>query len=296
LDLVVLGGLERPDVALSTSRRAISTRRLSGRRNGAAARGGAARPGGVAARPAAGDPAALLRGRSYDPWWLLLTLPVGLGFAFHWRLVNYLIATPIAIRFNAVALDYAGRPARRRGAALAALTLLLFWTHLIAFAAAMLIGAAVIAVSARAPAPGSGPAVAARDRAPDRGRLAAAQARRRRSDEVPAVLHYGWHRLAQLPAWLIGEPVGLASVLTGALLLPFAAGGCFALSVPRLAPLLCVLALYLFVPKDAFGTASLHPGFAVFVLSFLLLDLDSRRKSRPVLGAGCRSPSRACGW
>jgi hypothetical protein len=229
----------------------------------------------------------LLRCRSYDPWWLLPTLPVGLGYAFRWGLVNYQIATPIVIWFTVVALDYSERPTRRRGAALAVLSLLLFWTHLIAFAAAMLIGAAVIAVSARGPRRALvrlwplavAPPIAAAWLLLNR---AGAEA-----TEVPTVLHYGWHRLAQLPAWLIGEPVGVASVLTGVafLLLPFAGGGRFARSLPRLAPLLCVLALHFFVPEDAFGTASLYPRFAVLALPFLLLALDSKPPSRPPLRA-----------
>lgn len=229
----------------------------------------------------------LLRGRAYDPWWLLLTLPIGLGYAFRWGFVSYLVATPLVVWFAAVALRHAERPEPRRGAGLAALSLLLLVTHVIAFGTAVLIGAALALASARnlrgllarlAPL-AVAPPIALAWLLLNRGGAA--------GEGVPAVWHLGWHRLAQLPAWLAGQPVGAAAVLTGLvfLLLPFAAGGRFARALPRLAPLACVLALHFLVPKDLFGTAALYPRFAVFVLPFLLLALDARPPSRPLLAA-----------
>ena len=228
----------------------------------------------------------LLRGRRYDPGWLLLTLPIGLGYAFRWGLVHYLLATPIVLWFTGVALDYAERPEPRRGAGLAALALLLVSTHLIAFAVATLIGAAVIVAAARRPRRALvrlwplaiAPPIAAAWLVLNREAAA--------TSEVATDLHLGWHRLAQLPAWLVGHPVGSAAVAVGVvfLLLPFAAGGRFTRSLPRLAPLACVLALHFLAPKDFFGTAALYPRFAVFVLPFLLLALDAAPRRRPLLG------------
>jgi hypothetical protein len=228
----------------------------------------------------------LLRGQRYDPWWLLLTLPIGLGYAFRWGFVHYLLATPIVLWFTAVALHHARRPEPRRAAGLAALALLLVFTHLIAVAAATLIGGALVLASARS----------VRDLVVRLLPLAVAPPiavawlllnREAAATGVETVFRLGWHRLAQLPAWLVGKPVTTAAVLTGLafLLLPFAAGGRFARSLPRLLPLVCVLALHFLAPADLFGTAALYPRFAVFVLPFLLLALDAGPARRPFLGA-----------
>lgn len=232
----------------------------------------------------------LLRDQPYNPWWLLLTLPTGLGYAFYWGFVHYLIATPLAVAFVGLALRHTRQPAARGALAVAAASVLLAFTHLIAFAAAWGIAAALAGVALlgrwsprRALAVllplAAAPPVAAvwyllnRSAAADAG--------------VGNLYRLGFHRVWELPARLVGMPPTATAAAIGLafLLLPLATGGRFSRDPLRLVPLTCALGLYFLVPQDFFGTAFLYPRFAVLVLPFLLLALDAKPTGRPALAA-----------
>ncbi|UEP48216.1 hypothetical protein LMA00_00125 [Burkholderia ambifaria] len=83
---------------------------------------------------------ALRRRLGTDPRLDWLCVPGFFGFAYEFGLYSYLVATPVAMVFLALALDYAEQPTFRRGAVLALVNLALFFSHGLIFVFANAIG------------------------------------------------------------------------------------------------------------------------------------------------------------
>lgn len=89
---------------------------------------------------------ALRRRLGADPRLDWLCVPGFFGFAYEFGLYSYLVATPIAMIFLALALEYAERPTARRGAVLALVNLALFFSHGLIFVFANAIGGSFLLV------------------------------------------------------------------------------------------------------------------------------------------------------
>jgi hypothetical protein len=76
----------------------------------------------------------LVRDRGHDRWWCLLCFPLLFNNSFYWGFISFLVAVPIGILTLANGLRFLeSRPQRLRGTILAALCLVLFFSHISAF-------------------------------------------------------------------------------------------------------------------------------------------------------------------
>jgi len=89
---------------------------------------------------------ALRRRLGTDPRLDWLCVPGFFGFAYEFGLYSYLVATPVALIFLALALDHAERPTFRRGAVLVLVNLALFFSHGLIFVFANAIGGSFLLV------------------------------------------------------------------------------------------------------------------------------------------------------
>ncbi len=222
-----------------------------------------------------------------DGWWALLGFPLALSYSFHWGFLNFFLAQGLGVALLAAYLGQLRRPTIGRGLVVAALSILLFYTHALAYA--VCIGLAGLLGVVRG---GGGrqlvarlwPLVVA-------GPIAASWylgASQLSPEHRPTVWGISWPRLEWATAFLLGHPGDLAAAATGAVLL----------ALPLLAlrprrsrrawlPFVVVTLALLFGPHMIFGTAYLYGRLAVFVVPTAFLALSpSLRGLRPALVRG----------
>lgn len=219
----------------------------------------------------------LLRATGGDPFWALAGFPLAFGYAFLWGFFSYVVAIPLGVAYWAFVTDYQARPSRWRAVGLAAFTTLLFGAHLLVFALCGLGAAALLAFSAKdlktalsrlaplAVGPLLAVAWASRYRAPDA----------RSSDS----LRYGFERLLELPALLLGYPQDALGLLVGALLIVlFAVSGVrFTSRRERWLPLAIVLVAFFATPHDYANVAFLYPRLAILIAPAAIVATERTR-------------------
>ena len=225
---------------------------------------------------------ALVRETRGSPWWVLTTLPVGYSFAFFMGFFSFVVATPIALFALLVALRYARAPRWLGGVGILVLLHVLFFTHLLVYGWAGLVGALIVL----------------------RGSPTTRELLRRWIPFLAALPlaigwllmtlwtepttqglgfgNYGWHRVTELPAQIVGWPTSPVALAVGAclILLPFLLGGRITSDRFRWIPFLVSLSLYLLAPFAFLGTAFLYQRFAVLLIPTLLLALDAPSAGR----------------
>lgn len=224
----------------------------------------------------------LLRATRGSPSWVLASLPIGYGFAFHWGFVSYLLAVPVAIVFLALGWRYAEAPTPRRGLALWALAHLLFFCHVIAFGWGGLAVAAVVALRAsgwRQRLVRWSPLLAALP-LPVLWLLATRDREGRVHD--PWVGGWSWERVPEAWSTLVGVERTPLAVLLGLALatLPLVLGGRPSRQPVRWVPFALTLGLFLAAPLDMFGTSFIYPRLGVLLLPAWLVALEPRRPPR----------------
>ncbi len=220
----------------------------------------------------------LLRRRGGDPLLALLGFPLALGFPFAMGFLNYILALPLALVMVAEAGEQAARPTRRGALALAALSVVCFLAHALAWAVAVAIGGAA--------AWGAGATWRARLRAGLTLALAAPLALTwlARREEPIAPLPFVWGggpaRALQLPAVLLGDDtVALAFGVAGVVAVGL---GVRRLSrdPARWAPAAAAAALFALGPMRVLGVSFVAQRLGVLVPLLLLLALDPAPSSR----------------
>lgn len=222
-----------------------------------------------------------------DRWWALLGFPLAFGYAFLWGFFSYVVALPIGVAQLALALDYREKLGVWRGVGLAALSVVLFGTHLLPFMLCGLSAAALLGLpmtgwksTLRRLAP-LGPSLV----------LAVVWAFRYRKVEglAPDVFRYGLARFSELPALWFGNPYDVTALLAGLFAIALFAGSGARLSAHRVRwlPLAIGAAAYLGVPQDYSSVAFLYPRLAIWIvpLSFVATELKERRV-RPTIVHG----------
>jgi hypothetical protein len=246
-----------------------------------------------------GLPLAMMRHlarRGGDPWWALWGFPLSFGLSFRWGFVSYIVAAPLCVLFVDEGDRYAREPSRRRAVALAVLGVVLFFTHLLVLAQAVVIVAVLVLL--RAPdlrravvrlAPLAAPIVLAA--------LWAALAAG--SDPKVRDWEWGfrWSRLTMMPALLFDAPwppdlsVPVIDHLAAALALVLAVAVTLARPAPARdaaawVPFTVTFGLYLLGPSNAFSSVMVSDRFALFLVPFALsalgagVDPGPRRASR----------------
>ena len=213
--------------------------------------------------------------------WALLTLPLAYGFAFYMGFVAFVLATPLALLVLLAAWRFVNQPSLRRGWIVFGLLQLLFFTHVILFGWAGLVGALVAA--ARAP----DARAVLRRWTPFLGAAIlpftwiALTSQIDSTTQTEAAGFFDWQRVTDLPALLVGlegkDWVGIDwAMALGVWLLvtPFLTGGRPGRDRVRWIPVATTVVLYLASPWYAFGTDFVQPRFAILLLPTLLFALD----------------------
>jgi len=225
---------------------------------------------------------ALLGRAGGEPDWAILGFPTAFGYAFYGGFFTYLVAVPMGLFFLAQVYAFAEAATIRRGAALAAAGVALFFCHFVVFAVMGLAAAAVLATSLPPRRWWLGAAAGALPTA-----LALAWTAHHSMAAGPLQSHLIWalslRRLAALPTTVIGFHGQLATAACFFVLmtLPAFGGLRFVRSARRLAPLALLLALYLFVPDawaaagGGLGSGFLYQRLAIFFVPFVLLSFSS---------------------
>ncbi len=222
-----------------------------------------------------------------DRWWALVGFPVAFGFSFLWGFFSYVAAIPLGVTYLAQVIDYREKLGARRAAGVAALTVLLFGTHLLPFALCGLSAAALLGIGAR------DLKTALQRLAPLSGGLLLAAAwasQYRTSDKLaPDVFRYGFERLRQLPALLFGYAYETPALVAGLLvmLLFVASGVRLSRRLERRIPLALWAAVYLGTPQDYAGVAFLYPRLAVWLVPCAIVATElGKPRVRPALVHG----------
>ena len=142
-----------------------------------------------------------------EVWWSLLGFPLAFGYSFYWGFVNMLVAVPLVVWALAVGIRFAEKRTWPRAAALVAITVALFFSHVYGMALAVGLVALEILLKSRS------------FRSAVIGLLplsvCAAMSLlwiadfRHVLDTTPdreSVWHIGWYRFGELPGSLLGGP------------------------------------------------------------------------------------------
>ena len=224
---------------------------------------------------------ALLRTSGGSAWWALLAIPIGYGFAFHMGFVAFLFATPLALLSVVSGWRHAQRPTRRSAWIVFGLLQFLFFCHVLAFGWAGLVGAGLAAVRS------SGWRDLLRRWIPYLAAIVMPAAWVVTMLWVDSSTRGGLHgfpiasRIPELGPLLVGS-LGSQALLGYfgffILLAPFLFGCRPSRDTSRWVPFGISLLLYLLLPGGLFGTALLHPRFAVLLVPTLLFALDRPRR------------------
>lgn len=251
--------------------------------------------------------AMLLRALRGSRYWVWGAFPVAYGFSFYWGFLNFVVASPVAIAFLAFAVGFGRQPlSLRRCAAAAGFSLLLFFSHALAWAGAVTLAVTILVkgnswrqVLRRAAAfmvvlpialywmSVSGP--------PSANKINEGEYLNHYSAKVVKELRYissefqqrsekGEHvrRAKEMLSFSIGKPartdyVVLALVM---LCLPLFIGARLTRDWRRWVPLVTTVLLFMIVPYWIVNTAYVYQRFAVFMIPMALILFD--RGTQPV--------------
>ncbi len=230
-----------------------------------------------------------------DRWWSLLGFPLSYSLCFYWGLLNFMAAAPLAIVLVTLALNPDRGLRQRRGheLVLAALALVLLFTHGLVCAFALLV--AGLASLTTAP---SWRAAILRQLPFLPAALAglwwfAATRSAETQTSMPFRLGFRWDRLYELPGALLGDPEGFEAKLCGTAILalilsvlirrktssPVPEAAPIRLRVAHALPLGLALAVFFFGPNIYFLAAFLNLRFAIFLVPWLLLAVMPGRSA-----------------
>jgi len=236
--------------------------------------------------------ALLMRETGADCFWALLTLPVMYGFSYSWGFLNFLVATPIGLLALAVFIRHIRRPTARGAAAVALLSVLLFFSHALIYLFFGFI-AGVYALletgSLRKTVLTVFPIAAAVP-------LAVLWYLRTKSDpgvQDPVFWDLNWITTLDPHTWggrvtgffprLLGVWPPLPCLILGVALfaLPFLAGVRLVKRPSVWAPLVICLATTLLAPTGGHSGWALAQRFTVFALPFFVIGLQKPKSTRP---------------
>jgi MYXO-CTERM domain-containing protein len=214
----------------------------------------------------------LLREAGHDVWWSLSGFPLGLGFAFRFGFLNFLVAIPLSILYLALVVRHCRQPRPRDGLVIAMASGGLFMAHALIFVA--FVPAAALTVMIRAGRGTSGGAwvvAALRDGLPFLGGVALAMLWVLASGQtaahaaIPDVGEWGWRRFVVVGALLCGYGSDPASSLFGWGLVGLLLLGGLQRRSERAfwLPLAAWAAIYLLVPRTFRNVAQLYTRMAV---------------------------------
>lgn len=239
----------------------------------------------------------VMRETGADPEWAYLTIPGLYGFAYHWGLLNFLVATPIGLLFLYLVMRHLRQPRWTSAFELALMAVALFFCHALICAFFCTVVAVCALCSGRgirqsavrlAPLAVVVPVAWAWSHGASRNWLA----------QLPTLWDLGWFHsvdpyYAGLPArmgtalgW--GRLTGLVPRMLGVQPTPlFIALGLLVLALPLVAggrpirraavvvmPALCLAVLFV-VPSVLFGNSYTYQRFTVFLLPFYMAALGS---------------------
>jgi hypothetical protein len=220
----------------------------------------------------------LMKETGTDRRWALLTIPGMYGFSYQWGFLSFIVAAPLGVYVVALAFRQARDPRPRRAAALALLSLVLFFSHALAWAFFGAIAGLILLSSATTLA------MAVRLVAPLMVvfPLVLLWVPRMLAHPVgakPMDWMFGWYRLPGTITWMFGYPSSAFAVLAALVIaaLPLAAGGTFRRSRAWIPLVVCVAALA-FAPYEVLGTSFVFPRFAWFLLPFYFIAFDAPRR------------------
>jgi hypothetical protein len=249
----------------------------------------------IAALPIA--TALLMTETGTDRRFALLVIPAMYGFAFHWGLLNFLVAAPIGLVFLWLTLRQARRPSAGGAIGLAVAINALFFCHAMTCLFFGAIGTAIMVLRA------STPVIAARRLLPLASVVPVMIAWGTRTIENPLARQpvdwdlnwlitsqgyygfsaawttpggFGWGRILGILPRLLGVVPGMLAAILGVTLfvIPWRAGARLTPRYELWAPIVVCLATLLFAPSTLFGIALTFQRFTLFVVPFLLIMLS----------------------
>jgi hypothetical protein len=219
-----------------------------------------------------------------DRWWSLVGFPLAFGYAFLWGFFNYVVAVPLGVLYLTFVVDCARRFSVRRAVLLGVLSTLLLAAHLLLFALCVLSAAALLGFSAKTCrarllrlAPLSVSVLLA---------LAWVLRRGQGGAVVRNSFRYGFQRVLDAPALLVGYPKDTAALLVGLLIISFfvISGVRPAKERERWLPLGIWVCAYLLVPRTYSNVALLYPRLAALMVPFAILATElGKPRVRPLL-------------
>jgi hypothetical protein len=220
--------------------------------------------------------AALLRVAGADQRWKWLAIPASYSYAFYWGFVSFILAVPLALLLLILTIRFDAATSLKRGLIIAATTIVLFYSHIIATGFACMLAVAFLAAN--------------NYRNPRQLLL------RWLPYTAPIPLILMWFAGDQTGAaeapirfgpylWrlslLIAQPSGLERisalgivVTCAILLLPPLAGSRLSRSPARWLPFVLALVVFLAAPSYAFLTGFLYERMGVFLVPLWLMMWD----------------------
>lgn len=226
---------------------------------------------------------ALLRGVGGDRFWSLLGFPLAFSFPFYWGLLNFILAVPLALILIARAFD--DRSGWRHGLALAALGIVVFLTHGMVCAFALLVAGTVIVL--RRPWR-AWPAALAPLAAPALLGLMWIQLSQKASGQFfrGPTFNLTPRRLVALPGTLVGDAVDPQTALFGGALVVLFLAALWRSARSqgpsersRGVPAVLALAFFLLGPEIYTHMAFFNARFSVFIVPLLVIALPRANKS-----------------
>ena len=234
----------------------------------------------VAAVPLA--TAALLRAAGADERWRWLAIPASYSNAFYWGFVSFIVAVPLALLLLIQTIRFDQEATLRRGGIIAATTIFLFYSHIIATGFACMTALAYLAANNfRNPKQLIFRSLPYTPPIPFILMWFASN----KTGAADAPIIYG--PVIDRATMLLVQPAGfervtaIAVLVTCAILfLPPLAGSRLSKNPARWLPFLLGLAAFLLVPSYAFQTAFLYHRLGVFLVPLWLLLWDRPIESR----------------
>jgi hypothetical protein len=214
-----------------------------------------------------------------DRRWRWLAIPGSYSAAFYWGFLSYIVAAPIAMALVVATIRFDGDPRIKKACGLAALSIFVFFCHVIALGFASLIAAAyLLAKRYYSPRALIGRLLPLAAPVPLIGAWLALTYRAEAAVQNAPVV-YGDLRRRFVD--LLVQPSGLESVsalglliTTSVLLLPAVSGARLTRDLARWAPLLAGLTAFAVVPAFAFNTGFLYERLGIFLVPLFLALWD----------------------
>jgi hypothetical protein len=221
--------------------------------------------------------AALLRAAGADERWRWLAIPASYSYAFYWGFISFIVAVPLVLLLLIMTIRFDESTSLKRGLIIAATTVALFYSHIIAAGYACMICLAYLAaknyrtprqlILRSLPYATPIPLILIWFASFDTGAAA----------EAPIRFGSYLHRLSLL----LGQPAGLERVsalgivITCAIVvLPPLAGSRVSRSPARWLPFALGLAVFLAAPSFGFQTGFLYERLGVFLVPLWLMMWD----------------------